>query len=387
MLTSAVATTEADKTRGWLGISVGEVPESLAAQLSTGKGGSIILDIVKDSPADRAGLQTHDIITSVAGQAINAEDGVAGPANLIGAHKPGETINLEVLREGQPRIIRATLGERPDLSMVVWKFNTTPGVQFKDQIKTRAKMLKVDPQGHWQIEDFGDLSKLHNLSDKMKLFIPEHGQRSVKVFANGKSRNVNIEVTNDDGTIRVEQENGEKISVTRTDKNGVESTTEYEDGEALRQADAEAADLLDGTVGSMAIQIGDVDIDVDLDFERNEQLEVSLEKAHEAYGKAMEEFHEAQSRMMEQWHSQGGQPSANAPKFNFMVSPIPAIPHGPISSGKVRQTFEVRPDGSIEVRVRKGDSELINVYSNESDFSRRDPKNYEKYTELNEAEE
>ena len=41
--------------RGWLGISIGQVPASLAAQLDTGDAGVIVLNVVEDSPADQGG--------------------------------------------------------------------------------------------------------------------------------------------------------------------------------------------------------------------------------------------------------------------------------------------------------------------------------------------
>ncbi|MEK7756738.1 MAG: hypothetical protein AAB385_05960, partial [Planctomycetota bacterium] len=55
--------------------------------------------------------------------------------------------------------------------------------------------------------------------------------------------------------------------------------------------------------------------------------------------------------------------------------------------GKPRQSFEVRTDGTIEVRVRKGDSELVQLYKNESDLKQRDAELYGKYQELKSIKE
>ena len=52
------------------------------------------------------------------------------------------------------------------------------------------------------------------------------------------------------------------------------------------------------------------------------------------------------------------------------------------SSAKPKHTFESRADGTIEVRVRKGDSELVQLYADERDLQRRAPDLYEKYDDL-----
>ena len=65
----------------------------------------------------------------------------------------------------------------------------------------------------------------------------------------------------------------------------------------------------------------------------------------------------------------------------------PAAPKSSTSKAKPRNSFEVRPDGAIEVRVRKGDSELVQLYKNESDLRQRDAELYEKYQELKSIKE
>ena len=76
------------------------------------KPGATILDVVPDSPADRAGLQAGDIVVAVDGQELDAENDLA---DLIAAHEPGDTVTLEVEQPGEePRQITVELGEHPD---------------------------------------------------------------------------------------------------------------------------------------------------------------------------------------------------------------------------------------------------------------------------------
>ena len=62
--------------------------------------------IVKDSPADKAGLKDKDIITAINGVKV----GIAGSlADLIGEFKPGDTVQLTVIRESNEMTINVTL--------------------------------------------------------------------------------------------------------------------------------------------------------------------------------------------------------------------------------------------------------------------------------------
>ena len=53
---------------------------------------------------------------------------------------------------------------------------------------------------------------------------------------------------------------------------------------------------------------------------------------------------------------------------------------------KPRQSFEVRSDGTIEVHLRKGDSELVQLYDDEDDLEDRNPKMFRKYQDLMSAD-
>lgn len=64
--------------------------------------------VVAGGPAAKAGLKDKDIITSINGSKV----GVAGSmTSLIGEYKPGDTVQLSVIREGNEIAINITLGE------------------------------------------------------------------------------------------------------------------------------------------------------------------------------------------------------------------------------------------------------------------------------------
>src|SRR4051794_30596821 len=66
--------------------------------------------IVPGSPAEQAGLQEGDIITSIDGHRIDAG---AGLDDVLSLFKPSDTLTLQVLRNGETVELKATLGTRP----------------------------------------------------------------------------------------------------------------------------------------------------------------------------------------------------------------------------------------------------------------------------------
>ncbi len=64
--------------------------------------------VASNSPAEKAGIETGDIITKIG----NIEVGSAGSVmTLIGEYKPGDTIAVTILRDGSEKVLSVTLGE------------------------------------------------------------------------------------------------------------------------------------------------------------------------------------------------------------------------------------------------------------------------------------
>ena len=389
------------KQRAWLGVSIGEVPEALAAQLSTKGRGVLITNVVTGSPADKAGFQAHDVVLSVNGEPVDGDHVRA--VDLIRSSKPGDTADFSIVRNGRETTLTATLGSWADANLdptgFVWKFETTPEAEIKDHIKTRGKFIHRGPAGEWTVKDLGDLHDLADLPDNIKVFIPKGGDRSTQVFVENGSKTIRTRVEDDGSAITVEQKDDGPITVHRTDEDGNETSATYDDEDALRAADEEAFKIFSEAGKGIVIKLdgsaivdGDFDFDFDFDsdawkdsmFEWRTKLDGTLGEAHEAYAKAMEEVHSA----LEKLKNESGQGALKLGQLHMLMHPDAETDAGTpkamafAAKSKPRHSFEVRTDGTIEVRVRKGDSELVQLYTNESDLQQRNVELYEKYQEL-----
>lgn len=97
--------------RGWLGIEVRTLDESLATQIgSRVKKGVAVAGIVRGGPAQKGGMEPGDIMVSINGETVNDAQAAI---NRIAALKPGSDMRTVVMRNNQEVVLRVRIGERP----------------------------------------------------------------------------------------------------------------------------------------------------------------------------------------------------------------------------------------------------------------------------------
>ena len=97
--------------RGWLGIKIQNLNPELAEALKFDSiEGVVIANIVVNGPADKAKLDRGDVITHVNGNKVRD---YRETLNHISMHKPGETIELSIVRNGEKIKIMTSVAERP----------------------------------------------------------------------------------------------------------------------------------------------------------------------------------------------------------------------------------------------------------------------------------
>lgn len=97
--------------RGWLGIEAQDLTPQLAETFGMqGTGGVLIAGVLRDGPADNAGILPGDVVTSIDGTPV--EDAQQA-MNIISDKSPNTVIRIGGVRKGQPYIARATVIQRP----------------------------------------------------------------------------------------------------------------------------------------------------------------------------------------------------------------------------------------------------------------------------------
>ena len=97
--------------RGWLGVSIGDFRPEFAEALDVKDGkGALVADVTQGSPADDAGIKRSDVIIELNGAEIeDANELTRRVAKLI----VDSENDFVVLRRGERRLIKVTVGERP----------------------------------------------------------------------------------------------------------------------------------------------------------------------------------------------------------------------------------------------------------------------------------
>ena len=99
-------------TRGWLGVQIQPVTSDIADSLGLKKAAGAMVDEPQSgSPAAKAGIKSGDVIAAVNG--VQVKD-ARELARTIGMMAPDTSIKLDVVRDGEPRSITATLAEVPN---------------------------------------------------------------------------------------------------------------------------------------------------------------------------------------------------------------------------------------------------------------------------------
>jgi len=98
-------------TRGWLGIEGTEITAKAAMDSGNpGVRGVLVVGVFIDSPADKAGVETGDIITAINGKPVYK---VRNVLENIASHKPGDKISISLLRNGKPLQLMMVTTQRP----------------------------------------------------------------------------------------------------------------------------------------------------------------------------------------------------------------------------------------------------------------------------------
>lgn len=359
-----------------------------------------ISGVIDDGPAAKAGLEAGDVIIAIGGDSVAS--GMNALTKALRARESGDQVDVVVLRDGDEETFSVTLGSRGSIA-ISFALGAGGVGEIEDSVKARGHIVIKNDDGDWEVKDLGNLAALKDLPLNIKMFMPKLGSRSIAISTDGGEKVISISKSTYGKTLAIERRGDGEITVTRIDEDGEETVDTYASEDELQKSDEEAYDFLQDSTGNITAfdfqGIGDedgmFDINFDLDtddlheniFLWRSELDDTLGEAREAYERAMEELgtlkeelHDEHREKFDRLHFlfQQGSDGKNF-KFPGMAR-FEAF-------GKPRHAFEVRSDGTIEVKIRKGDSELVQLFDDADDLENRDPKLYKKYRKLMDQDE
>ncbi len=138
--------------RGFLGIeTVGLTPELREHFGAPKEAGVLVSRVAADSPAAQAGIKVGDVLSSVDGENVGSSWDLAAK---IRPHDQGDNLTVEVIRNGRPVSLRATVGQRDrevvDLApMLEWRGDgpEDKAMRFHIRPETAERLRELDIDG------------------------------------------------------------------------------------------------------------------------------------------------------------------------------------------------------------------------------------------------
>lgn len=97
--------------RGWLGVQIQPLTPELAKQFGLkDENGVLLVDVIEGGPADKGGLKSGDIIVEYDRKKT---DNPFHFKNMVASTKPGKTVEIKIIRNGNLLTTKVTIGELP----------------------------------------------------------------------------------------------------------------------------------------------------------------------------------------------------------------------------------------------------------------------------------
>ncbi len=133
--------------RGLLGVKVTdntpEIRQTLDIKI---KAGVIVMEVLKGSPADMAGLQKRDIITHVSSVVISDGPQLSATISVV---EPGDTVLIRFIRGGKIFQRKVTVAEAPPGSSTPHKkiYKSPTQAVIKEKLKTSVEFYEEKDSG------------------------------------------------------------------------------------------------------------------------------------------------------------------------------------------------------------------------------------------------
>lgn len=134
--------------RGWLGVMIQEVNRELAESFGLDKPhGALVAEVVEDSPADKSGLETGDVIVAFDGKEIIFSSDLP---HLVGQARPNTYHPVDIIRDGRKKRVNVKIGMLDDKQAVAVAPSKAPvdnsrlGLAVQELTKAQKDQLEIN---------------------------------------------------------------------------------------------------------------------------------------------------------------------------------------------------------------------------------------------------
>jgi len=168
--------------RGWLGVGIQPMTAELAKKFDATKGqGVLVNEVFQDEPAHRAGILPGDIITTIGDAEVNTPNQLS---RLVAQVGPGETVTVNLIRDGTPTTIVVAMGEREKkpvtASLPLQKTDVTLGIDVQALTAALAEKFELQEEAGILVSRVERGSLAHSEGIKEGDLITEVNRRPVR---------------------------------------------------------------------------------------------------------------------------------------------------------------------------------------------------------------
>ncbi len=135
---------------GWLGVLIQDVNKELAESFGMKKPmGAVVLKVLDDTPAKRAGLEVGDVITHFDGKVINRSSDLP---LAVGQAEIGSRVKVRIIRDGKIRQLRVKIAEIPKDENLASR-GEMPKQQTSNRLKIDVSDMTREQRKRAQVEN------------------------------------------------------------------------------------------------------------------------------------------------------------------------------------------------------------------------------------------
>ena len=141
--------------RGWLGVLIQEVTRELAESFAMEKPhGALVVKVLPDSPAAKAGLEVGDIVVRFDGREIGFRSDLPP---MVGNSQIGSSVPLQIIRRGKKKKVRVTIEKLPEENQVRNAASSKPEPEPSNRLGIVVRPPSEEEEEGMQLSGYGVL--------------------------------------------------------------------------------------------------------------------------------------------------------------------------------------------------------------------------------------